>query len=105
MVGKMEKRTAGLGLALVAIGLVTAAMAQGPRGGGRDGGPQGRPGLEQMPPPPHAAGAAMVISGDGLFVLTGPTVVKINPKTMEVVSQKELPRPALPGAPAATERP
>jgi len=104
MAGKIEKRTAGLGLALLAVGLVTAAMAQGPRGGGRDGGPQGRPGPDLLPPPPAAA-AAMVISGDGLFVLTGPTVVKINPKTMEVVSQKELPKPALPGAPAGTERP
>ena len=98
MAGKMEKRTATLGLVLVVLGLVTAALAQGPRGGGRDGGFAGRPGPgpEAMGPPPLAGGASMVACGDGLFVLTGPTLLKINPKTMEVVSTKELPKPAPP---------
>lgn len=76
-----------LGLSLFALGAV--AQGPGPGGPGGFGGPGGMP----MGPPPSAA---ITATADGVYVVTGPRVFRLDPRTLEVVAKGELPRPEPP---------
>ncbi|MBI2300896.1 MAG: hypothetical protein HYU66_18455 [Armatimonadetes bacterium] len=75
---------AGAGLLLYAL----AAFAQFPQQGGPGGMPMG-----PMGPPPASA---ITATADGVYVVNGPRVFRLDPKTLEVVAKGELPRPEPP---------
>jgi hypothetical protein len=44
-------------------------------------------------------GAAIAVSGDAVFVVQGPRIMKFSASDLELLAEKELPRPAPPNPP------
>lgn len=91
---KQRNRWYAVGFAaLVALALSVAAVAQGPQGGpGGPGGPMGpgRPGGPMGPPTSVAA------TEDAVFVTVGPRIYRLDPRSLAVEAEMDLPRPEPP---------
>jgi hypothetical protein len=87
----------------VGIAAVVAAVAQGPNGFGNAGaGAAGGAGAGQMGGPGGppgggpGGGPSMAVTEDAVFVLMGPRIMRLNPKTLKIEATAELPRPTPP---------
>jgi hypothetical protein len=80
-------------LAVVAVLAVAlpAICQQAPPPGGDVPGAQGMRGPGGPPPTP-----ALVVTEKGLYVMAGPQIFRLDPETLKVLAQAELPRPERP---------
>ena len=100
------QRTVAIGIAAVLIiaAAVTYALAQpagppqpGPQGPGMQHGfgmgmgPGMRPGMGGPP-----MSSQLAVSGDGVFVLAGPKLMKFSTRDLKLVAEAELPKPEPP---------
>jgi hypothetical protein len=89
----------GLAVALVlTVAVVLHAVAQPGQEGGPPGAPPGMggpggPGMGPMGPPPTPA---LVVTAQGVYVMMGPQILRLDPETLKVLAKAELPRPEPP---------
>ncbi len=77
--------------ALLGFAALAVAQGEGPGGQGGPGGPmgQGGPGRGPMGPPP----VAITATAQGVYVVTGPYIVRYDAATLKELARAEMPRP------------
>ena len=119
MASQITRKLMGLTL-LVALGWCVPAVAQGPWGGGGGGvggqggqggqpgqpgggigrgGMMGQPGMGMGMMPPMNTSVAIAVTADSLYIVMGNRVLRLDPKTLAVLAQKDLPSPMPMGGP------
>lgn len=73
-----------------------AISQQGPPAGGGPDGPGGPGGPGMGGPMGALPTPVMIVAATGVYVLSGPQLVRLDPETLKVLAKAELPRPEPP---------
>jgi hypothetical protein len=85
-------------IVIVGVAMALPALCQpGGQTGGGQGGPGGPPGMHGMGGPMGGPPApTLVVAAQGVYVMMGPHIYRLDPLTLKVLASGELPRPEPP---------